>query len=512
MIEENLDQFSRELGELPQARRYDHKIDTGSARPVNLPAFRLSTPQLQEQNKQISLLLEKGLIRTSDSEWGFPVLFVPKPGNKWRMCIDYRALNAVTRKNTYPLPRIDDCLNAFGEARYFSKIDLLSGYWQVRVDSQDISKTAFNTREGKFEFLVMPFGLTNAPATFQTMMNQVLRPLLNKTVVVYLDDIVIFSKTREEHEQHVLEVLKALKKEELRIHPDKSVFGVETITFCGHEISKGTSRPLQDKVKLIRDWPVPRTVHEVRQFVGLASYYRKYVRNFAKISVPLFELIKEKDPEERKKKHRTIRWTYQCGLAFERLKKLLTSRPILVNARSNRPVQIQADASDYAIGFEISQQDDKGDWRPVAFDGRKLQGAEIHYPTHEKELLAAKHAIRTYLWLIDGQETTVITDHNSLQYMNTMRNQSRRIARWAEEFQMYSITFKYRKGKEAVVPDALSRHPLFTTTSAESSRQTHPPDKYQTGTVNAMRARAQETGQTTLPAQDEGEQIGRAHV
>ena len=202
-------------------------------------------------------------------------------------------------------------------------------------------------------------------------------------------------------------------------------------------------------------------MHEVRQFVGLAAYYRRYVKDFAKISVPLFDLIKTDDPEARKKKHRTIRWTYQCASAFDRLKKLLMSRPILMNERANQPVRIQTDASDYAIGFEISQQDEKGDWRPITFDGRKLQGAEINYPTHEKELLAAKHAIRTYPWLVDGQETTIITDHNSLQYMNTMKSQSRRIARWVDEFQAYTISFKYRKGKEAVVPDALSRHPLF---------------------------------------------------
>jgi transposase InsO family protein len=460
-IKERLDQFRSALPELPPERQWDHPIPTDDAAPVNMPAYRLSQDQLQEQHRQIDEMLARGLIRPSDSEWGFPVLFVPKPGNKWRMCIDYRALNRLTRKNKYPLPRIDDCIQEFAQARYFSKLDLLSGYWQVRIQDQDIPKTAFNTREGKYEFLVMPFGLTNAPATFQTMMNRILRKLLGKCVVVYLDDIVVYSKTREDHVRHVREVLQALQDNSLYIHPDKSVFGVDKIEFCGHEIQEGRSRPMQDKVKLIRDWPVPETVHQVRQFIGLASYYRKYIKNFPKISTVLFDLLKEPDPEVRKNKYRKIYWTKQCAIAFSHLKRKISSRPVLYAAVAGRPTRIQTDASDTATGFEIAQQDTKGNWHPIAFDGYKLTGPELNYPVHEKELLAIKQAIRTYHWLLGGQKVTVITDHHSLQYLNTIKNPSRRMARWIEEFQQYEIDFCYRKGKDAVVPDALSRHPLL---------------------------------------------------
>jgi hypothetical protein len=340
---------------MPPKRKFDHSIPTGDAKPINTQAYRLSGPQLAEQQEQIKMLLDKGLIRPSESEWGCPVIFVPKPGNKWRMCMDYRPLNGVTRKNTYPLPRIDECLEAFGLAKYFTKLDLTSGYWQTRVDEQDISKTAFNTRQGKFEFLVMPFGLTNAPATFQTMMNKIMEPFLWTFVVVYLDDIVIFSLTMEEHYKHVTQVLEVLEKEELYAHPEKCIFGAEKIEFCGHEVTQGTTRPLRDKVRLILDWPTPKTVHQVRQFLGLASYYRKYVKDFAKGAVPITELLKESDKETRENKFRAIKWTHQCQVAFKILKQKLCSRPILRNPDANADTRVQTDASDYAIGYTIEQ-------------------------------------------------------------------------------------------------------------------------------------------------------------
>ena len=266
---------------LPMPREWDHKIDTGDAKPINTAPYRLSHQHQEELQRQVKDLLARGLIRPSSSKWGCPVIFIPKPGGKWRMCMDYRALNDKTRKNTYPLPRIDECIDSFSQARIFTKLDLLSGYWQLRIADADIHKTAFNTRQGKFEFLVMPFGLTNAPATFQSMMNSVLRPYLFKFVVVYLDDIVVYSQNPQEHAEHLRLVFEALDKHDLYAHPDKCVVGTDDITFCGHRITQGRTEPLRDKVQVIKDWPQPDTVHDVRQFLGLSGFYRRYVKGYA---------------------------------------------------------------------------------------------------------------------------------------------------------------------------------------------------------------------------------------
>jgi hypothetical protein len=254
---------------------------------------------------------------------------VKKPEGKWRMCIDYRALNSVTEKNTYPLPRIQECLDRIGNSIVISKIDLTAGFNQVRIAEDSIWKTAFNTRMGKFEYLVMPFGLTNAPATFQTMMNTVLQPFLDKFVIVYLDDIVIFSKSIEEHKEHLRLVLEKLRENQLYAKPSKCLIGKNEIEFCGHIVGNGRIRTARSKTIMIEEWPVPTNVHEVRQFLGLASYYRRFVRNFATIAAPLSDLIKEPDEALRKKKNRPIRWTAICQHAFQLLKDALSNEPVL---------------------------------------------------------------------------------------------------------------------------------------------------------------------------------------
>jgi hypothetical protein len=249
---------------LPPERQISHDIDTGDAKPVNINSYPLSDEKMREQMDQVDLLLKKGLIRPSASPWGFPVLFVKKSNGKWRMCIDYRALNQVTAKNGYPLPRIQELLDQVGDARVLSKIDLASGFWQVRLTDRAVPKTAFNTIWGKYEWLAMPFGLCNAPATFQTLMNDALRPFLGKFVVVYLDDILIFSKSKEEHYEHLRQVLEVLRKEKLITQPDKCTFATNELEFCGHVIGNGQVRPMPAKVEIVKNWPRPRNVHEVR--------------------------------------------------------------------------------------------------------------------------------------------------------------------------------------------------------------------------------------------------------
>ena len=457
------DIFREELPpELPPTRDYEHTIDTGDAAPINLNAYPLSQAHLDEQTRQISQMQAQGLIQESSSPWGFPVLFVKKPEGKWRMCIDFRALNAVTRKNGYPLPRIQECLDLLGSSKVLSKIDLTQGYYQVRVDTRDREKTAFNTREGKFEYLAMPFGLANAPATFQTMMNRILRPLIvQKCAIVYLDDIVIFSASMDEHIRHLTQVFTILRTNKLYAKPSKCLLGLEELEFCGHIVGNGTLRPIRSKIQIILDWPVPTNVHEVRQFLGLATYYRRFIRSFAQICVPLFDLLKEGDAEKRKKKFRKISWTAACEQAFRRLKEYLTTEPVLLQPDTTRAFVIETDASEWAVGCVLLQLDTiSNKLLPVAYDGRKLTPAEINYPVHEKELLAIKYAVATWRVYIDNnQQTIVYTDHESLKYLATMRKPTKRLARWIEEFGEYDLDLRYRKGALQVVPDALSRRP-----------------------------------------------------
>ena len=448
--------------ELPPTRELEHRIDTGDASPINLNAYPLSPVHLAEQSRQLSQMLTQGIIQESSSPWGFPVLFVKKPGGKWRMCIDYRALNAVTRKNGYPLPRISECCDLIGRAKVLSKLDLTQGYYQVQVAPEDREKTAFNTREGKFEYRAMPFGLANAPATFQTLMNRILRKCIaRRFVIVYLDDIVIFSNSVTEHCEHLTEVLTILADNKLYAKPTKSVLMVTELEFCGHLVGNGKLQPLRSKVQVITDWPVPQNVHEMRQFLGLATFYRRFIRDFAKICVPLFELLKEVDAEQRKKRFRKITWNATCELAFCKLKEALTSGPTLLQPDTTLPFIIETDASEWAIGCVLLQEEPgSGKLHPVAYDGRKLSPAEVNYPVHEKELLAVKNALQIWRIYIDNGHTTIIyTDHESLKYLATMRNPTKRLARWIEEFGEYNVDLRYRRGRDQVVPDAISRRP-----------------------------------------------------
>jgi transposase InsO family protein len=459
--------------ELPPQRDIEHEIETGDAASVNTRAYPLSSQQLKEQTKQIAELLEKGLIRESTSSWGSPVLFVKKANGGWRMCVDYRGLNLKTRKNTYPLPLIQDCIDQMGKASHLSTLDLTSGYWQIRVANKDIPKTAFNTRYGKYEFLVMPFGLTNAPATFQTLINKILRPFLDKFVVVYLDDITVYSNSYEEHLEHLRQVFETLARHKLFANPAKCVFNKQEVKFCGHIVGNGTVKVMEDKVKAINEWPQPRTVHHIRQFLGLAGYYRRFIKRFSHIAAPLSNLLRvgEIVAKTKSSKNQLISWNTTCQLAFDRLKEALTSAPVLQQVDPEKPFVVETDASDFAIGSCLLQEGDDGKLHPVAYESRKLSDAQIRYPTHEKELLAIKQALLGWhRYLDNGHSITIVTDHESLKYMNTIKRPSARLVRWIDEFQTYKLDIRYRPGVKATVPDALSRRPDYLTAIMERER------------------------------------------
>jgi hypothetical protein len=436
---------------LPPDRGDTMKIETDpSADPPFRPVIRLSIAELDELRKQLDDLLGKGFIKPSTSPYGAPVLFVKKKDGSLRMCVDYRGLNRITKKNRHPLPRIDELIDRFRGARYFTKLDLLSGYHQQRIAEEDTHKTAFRCRYGHFEFNVVPFGLTNAPASFSNMMLRVLDPVLDKCVVVYLDDILIYSRTKTEHLQHLRSVLTLLRKNGLYAKLSKCSFMQEETEFLGHVISKHGIHTSGGLVRAIREWPRPRKQKDVQQFVGLAQFYHQYIANFATIALPLTALLGEGVP---------FSWSQEQEKAFTTLKEAIGKAPVLRIFDPDLPTTVETDASGFALGAVLFQTDEHGESRPVAFTSRKLNPAERNYPTHEQELLAVVHALKTWRYYLDGSHFIVYTDHATLQHFPTQPKLTRRQARWMELLQEYNFTFKYKKGADNVVPDALSRRP-----------------------------------------------------
>ncbi|GBG83825.1 hypothetical protein CBR_g37625 [Chara braunii] len=340
LLEEFKDLTEPPTGTVPRPIQHRIEIEPGSTTPKGA-VYRMSPRELEELRKQLDELLEKGWIRPSSSPFGAPLLFVPKKEGELRMCIDCRGLNAITVKNAEPLPRIDDLLDRVQGAKYFSKIDLKFGYHQIEVHPDDQYKTAFRTSYGHYEFIVMPFGLTNAPATFQCCMNDLFRPWLNRFVVVYLDDILVFSRTLEEHQGHLRQVLEKLREANFKINAKKCDWAKTQVLYLGHILDGDDVKPEDSKIAAIRDWPTPRTLTELRSFLGLANYYRKFVRNFSTIAAPLRRLLR---------KETIWKWDKDCTFAMKKLKQALIEYPVLKVADPSLPFVVTTDASQYDIG------------------------------------------------------------------------------------------------------------------------------------------------------------------
>ena len=445
VLNEFKDVFPNDLPNgLPPKRKQDHGIELEKeSKPVCKPVYRLSLSEQDEVRKQVTELLNKGFIQPSSSPFGAPVLFVKKKDGSLRMCVDYRALNKITIKNKYPIPRIEDLIDRLKDAKIFSKIDLRSGYHQLRIKEEDTPKTAFRTNDGHFEFLVMPFGLTNAPASFMALMNDVLKNLINKCVVVFFDDILIYSKSKEEHVEHVRKVLELLRQNKLFAKMSKCDFLKDKVEFLGHVIGKSGVETDPKKTEAITKWPIPQNVSDLRSFLGLANYYHKFIENFAEISSPLNELLR---------KDSKFMWTTEHDQAFKTLKEKLSSTPVLAIPDISTPFSIHCDASDKTIGAVLSQND-----HPVAFTSRKLTEAELNYSVHEKELLSIINALRVWRHYLLNQNITIYTDHKPLEFFSTQSTLSRRQARWLETFSEFNPTIKYKRGLDNTVADALSR-------------------------------------------------------
>jgi hypothetical protein len=438
------DVFPDDLPGMPPDRDIEFVIELqpGTA-PISKRPYRMPPNELAELKIQLQDLLDKGYIRPSASPWGCPSLFVKKKDNSLRLCVDYRPLNAVTIKNKYPLPRIDILFDQLAGAKVLSKIDLRSRYHQIKIRPSDIPKTAFSTRYGLYEYLVLSFGLTNAPAYFMYLMNSIFMQELDKFVMVFIDDILIYSKNLEDHANHLHIVLQRLSDHHLYAKFSKCEFWLNTVKFLGHTISRDGISVDPSKVQEVLDWKPPTSVHQIRSFLGLASYYHCFILDFSRIAKPITELLK---------KGVKFSWDQKCEDAFHTLRAHLTTAPVLAQPDVSKPFDIYCDASGIELGCVLMQ-----DNRVIAYASRALRTHEQNYPTHDLELAAVIHALKIWRHHLMGTKCHIYTDHKSLKYIFTQGDLNMRQRRWLELIKDYDLEVHYHLGKANIVADALSR-------------------------------------------------------
>ena len=428
----------------------EHTIDTGDAEPIRQRGRRVPHALRPLVEEQIDRMIESGIVRPSNSSWASPIVLVRKKDGTYRFCVDYRSVNAVAVKDSFPLPRIDETFDALSGARYYSMLDLASGYWQVLMRKDAVAKSAFVTERGLFEFTVMPFGLTNAPATFQRLMERVLRRLTWEHCLVYLDDILIFSKSFEEHVTGLTKVLQKLREAGLKAKPAKCQFGRRSVNYLGHVVSADGLAPEDEKIRAVTAFPVPKSVEQVRSFVGLAGYYRRFVPDSSTIAKPLFDILK---------KGCKFHWTDRCDGALKKLQRSLTEAPILTFPRFEEVFCVATDASNVGLGAVLFHRID-GAERVVSYASRTLSPAEQKYAVVEKEALGLVWAVTHFRVYLLGKPFVLITDHCPLKWLKTLKDPNGRIARWIMTLSEYQWDIQHRSGKENANADALSRQPV----------------------------------------------------
>lgn len=450
VIKNYKDVLYMETDKLSFTHKIKHNIRTVDNIPVHSKSYKYPYVYEKEVQEQIKKMLKDGIVKESISPYTSPVWVVPKKTDasgkkKFRLVIDYRKLNEKTINDKYPIPEITDILDKLGRAKYFSTIDLVSGFHQIQLAEEDTEKTAFSVNGGKYEFTRMPFGLKNAPATFQRVMDCILRDLIGVCCFVYMDDIIIFSSSLQEHAKNLAQVLEKLKDARLKIQLDKCEFFRKETQFLGHTVSEEGVRPNSDKIEAIKQWPMPTCEKEVRQFLGMLGYYRRFIRDFAKIVKPLTALLR-KDME--------FLITPEVKACFEKCKQLLMLDPVLIYPDFSKEFLLTTDASDYAIGAVLSQGPIGND-RPIAYASRTLNQTEERYSTTEKEFLAIVWAVNHFRPYLYGRKFKMFTDHQPLTFSFT--NANHRVIRGKLALEEFDYELIYKPGKQNVVADALSR-------------------------------------------------------
>ena len=402
----------------------------------------------------IEEMLSQGIVQPSQSPWASPIVLVKKKDVGLRFCVDYRQLNRVTKPDVFPLPRIDDTVDMLSGAKYFTTLDLASGYWQVCMDHASQEKTAFITHSGLYEFKKMPFGLVNAPATFQRLMEVVLSGLARDGCMVYLDDILVFGRTVKEHNDNLAKVFERLRSAGLTLKPKKCKLVQVEVCYLGHIVSAEGVRTDPSKLQAILEFPVPHDVKTLRSFLGLASYYRRFIPQFSKIAGPLFDLTK---------KNSFFTWTALCQETFDKLRKLLTSAPVLVYPDFRVPFILETDALIAGLGAVLAQKEADGLVRPIAYASRTLQDHEKRYGITELEGLGVVWAVKHFQPYLYGHHCDIYTDHEALKSLLNTPQPSGKLARWGMAIQELDLRILHRTGKSNVNADALSRAPIAGT-------------------------------------------------
>jgi hypothetical protein len=444
LLAEFADIFEEPQG-LPPERANDHTIPLKQgSEPPRIRPYRIPHKQKDEMEKQIKELLANSVIRQSNSPYASPAILVRKKDGTWRLCIDYRKLNSQTIKDKFPIPVIEDLLDELNGAAFFSKLDLRSGYHQIRMRPEDIHKTAFRTYFGHFEYLVMPFGLTNAPATFQSLMNNVFAEYLRKFMLVFFDDILVYSKTKEEHLEHLNVVLTKLRAHNLFAKLKKCVFATKQVEYLGHVISEQGVGTDPKKIEAVKAWPLPTNITQLRGFLGLAGYYRRFVKDYGLICRPLHDLLK-KD---------SFKWTTIQSVAFEQLKTSLVTAPVMALPNFQIPFTLETDASVTGLGAVLMQQG-----KPIAYFSNALGSKAVAMSTYDKEALAILESLKRWRHYFLGTELKIKTDQQSLKFLTDQKVAEGIQHKLLLKLLEFTYTIEYKKGKENKAADALSRKP-----------------------------------------------------
>jgi hypothetical protein len=437
------------FGDVPSSTNVlRHEIDVGTASPIKQHAYRCPLAKRELMKKEADYLLENGLAVPSCSPWSSPCLLVPKSDGTSRFCTDYRKVNAVTVSDSFPLPRMEDCIDSIGPATFITKLDLLKGYWQVPLTPRASEISAFVTPDHFLQYTVMPFGVRNAPATFQRLMNLVLGNVRNCSF--YLDDVVVYSSDWASHVASLTAVFERLVEASLTLNLAKCEFGKAMVTYLGKQVGHGQVRAVDAKISAVLSYPVPTSRRELQRFLGMAGYYRCFCKNFSVVVNPLTSLCSTRIP---------FVWSTECQYAFEAAKSLLCSAPVLAAPNFFRPFQLEVDASASGAGAVLIQGGEGDVCHPVCYFSVKFKHHQLNYSTIEKETLAMLLALQHFEVYVGASPSPVVvyTDHNPLVFLTQMYNHNQRLMRWALLAQGYNLEIRHKKGTDNVVADAVSR-------------------------------------------------------